>query len=1201
MAHEPICLLDIRGLLLRRFHGSGKTWQDGFQSFLERDLDEVLEIFPPRRIVACWDSGNDVRTEMYSGYKSARKARQQDPEEKAEFSNLVKAAKQFLAYVGAKSVSVAGGEADDLIALFCQQLKCPITVWTVDADLLQLVRKTPRVVVRLSSAHTGEDRLFSDPDSLYKEVPLRFTRLHKSIVGDVSDSYAGVKGIGDAGWAALVEFVGWDGMLELDEIIRTNDKERLQDAVSACHDKGLTKLNDAWGQWQLSYALAGLHPDTCHSVKGNRIVRPEWVARIPNEEKLSQLLYSAGGPDLLDRYKKWLPSEKLVDASNVGELPDMAAEWMRSPAVSWDFESHDTLRHEDFRKAAKSKDFVDVLSQSVTGISVNWGDNLQHTVYVTTNHADSANVGKEWVVWVVETLLALPHPTVVQNASFELSVSQTDLGIPESSLGKIYDTSIMASYVNENDENHLKGMSLAYLGYKQQTYREVVGSRSMNEVPAIEVLSYGCDDSLVTSHLFDLFKLIMELEGSWGFYDTFETEHGVDTVGTFIAGVPIDTALITALQEEDEETIASSSSCIRSLLAAHGNLRPQQEVAESAKTLLAMRWELKGLRYGKGHEEELKQAYQRLWEQAWEDCFYVPYTKSVDPPAFGITPAKLNKVTETLGFPALAFDKTLSGNQISAWLEQYYDEIEPIAGSGRRAAHLKEFVTLVARLSQAASELQKRPSKAGMGSLTHEEVPNLPEYTLLEKLVNEIYTSYGVGKVLSTGDELNFGSSPQMQALLYGKLGLPVRKRSKVLKNSARERYGLLGAPTTGIKAANAAMVYDALEGDWRREVLTEYKKIVACQQNISLFYAPYPLWVHPRDGRIHPQIKNCGTVTRRPSGTSPNVLQVSNKEEAKIRKVYLPWSEEYIHISLDFKQQEVLITACESNDQVLLRVISEGLDVHSMTATGFAHIMAERAGYAGGKMDYEQFVAFAEVAPAVHKAIRLAAKVTLFTAFYGGGALTVSENLTVEKELGEQLFDGLFQTYPGLRTWQNKVIEFAEKHGYVETAYGNRRHLTNDLLLEDTKLRKRQQRQAVNYLIQGTAADILKVVLHEIHRRGLRKIYNIKGLKPVYDEIGAMVPLKVASEYIAEMREIMAITPPGYPLTLSTDVGVGVRWGDVKEITDLSQEYIEAFIAAQRAAVADNFGEPVTCSQTPQRRMGSLEPASILNNAGGE
>ena len=111
-AGDPVCLLDIRGLLLRRFHGASGgekgSAKAGLQEFLERDLEEILEIYPPRNILACWDRGNDYRRKLYPAYKQARRDKESSPEEKAEINDLFSMSKNVLRALGVKSVSVPG-------------------------------------------------------------------------------------------------------------------------------------------------------------------------------------------------------------------------------------------------------------------------------------------------------------------------------------------------------------------------------------------------------------------------------------------------------------------------------------------------------------------------------------------------------------------------------------------------------------------------------------------------------------------------------------------------------------------------------------------------------------------------------------------------------------------------------------------------------------------------------------------------------------------------------------------------------------------------------------------------------------------------------------------------------------------------------------------------------------------------------------
>lgn len=153
-----------------------------------------------------------------------------------------------------------------------------------------------------------------------------------------------------------------------------------------------------------------------------------------------------------------------------------------------------------------------------------------------------------------------------------------------------------------------------------------------------------------------------------------------------------------------------------------------------------------------------------------------------------------------------------------------------------------------------------------------------------------------------------------------------------------------------------------------------------------------------------------------------------------------------------------------------------------------------------------------------------------------------------IQQDLADRIIDSTFVTYPGLAPWQAGVVEFAKSRGYIETAYGNRRHATPDLWSGDRSLSSRQERQLINSAIQGTAADILKVVRQEIYRRKIHERYRTRANKQVYDEITASVPIEAAVDYACEMAEIMEIVPPGYPVGMTVDIAIGHTWGSVHE-----------------------------------------------------
>jgi DNA polymerase-1 len=167
----------------------------------------------------------------------------------------------------------------------------------------------------------------------------------------------------------------------------------------------------------------------------------------------------------------------------------------------------------------------------------------------------------------------------------------------------------------------------------------------------------------------------------------------------------------------------------------------------------------------------------------------------------------------------------------------------------------------------------------------------------------------------------------------------------------------------------------------------------------------------------------------------------------------------------------------------------------------------------------------------------------------YLGGYTTLAENLSIHPDFAKDLMNRTFSLYARMKPWQNEVIEFARRYGYSETAYGTRRHVTKDIHSPDDSVRKRMERQAVNAVIQGGSADILKVVRQDMVRRDMRQRYQMEAVYPVYDELTASVPIELALDYAFEMKEIMEVTPPGYPVGMMTELSIGATWGSQEEL----------------------------------------------------
>ncbi|MCY1296834.1 DNA polymerase I [compost metagenome] len=397
-------------------------------------------------------------------------------------------------------------------------------------------------------------------------------------------------------------------------------------------------------------------------------------------------------------------------------------------------------------------------------------------------------------------------------------------------------------------------------------------------------------------------------------------------------------------------------------------------------------------------------------------------------------------------------------------------------------------------------------------------------------------------KVLAFGDELNVGSPVQMQQLLYCKIGVPVRLRGKQA-GKGRLSVGITEAgPSTDETAIETAIANDIEKGSWQHNALLALLKVKSASTRISLYHDKYPLWRH-RDGKIHPSITDFGTDTGRPTGSAPNVLQVSKKDKV-MRSQFVPPSPDHVCVAIDYNGQEIRLMASESKDPVMISVYDPAneKDLHSMTGSGIA------------KMDYDEFVAAKD--DETHElnkltvAIRKKAKGVNFGLAYGAGAATLSRNLIVPVEEAQQLLNGTMSLYARIPQWQMETARFMEKNGFTLTAFGTKRHATEDIFSKDGGKVARQHRQGTNATIQGSAACMLRIVLTLIVERGLLDRLDMVFFAPIYDEVVAWVHRDDVAEYCREMDEIMrSATPPGHAVAQVPEFSVGPDWGRVHEL----------------------------------------------------
>lgn len=1172
-----LVLLDAKGLAMHAYHrgsdpdgmldANGKNINSagfGLRGFIESYLGPILQEWAPLNIVAVWDGGNDYRQSLFSNYKAARHAREKNEAEDAQLAETYRLIKGLLAYIGAHNVSVKGVEADDVIAAFCERVKGMLkTVYTVDRDLLQLQSDDTLVLWR------------GNPLTEFEGFPLSMVRIYKSLVGDSSDGYGGVPQVGPVAFQYLFDTYGEDGLLELEKCVATGDYSMLEQAIEASGCKVLRKIYDSRGTWRTMYLLAKLHPQLVHHATGKSIIRPEWYVRMADTAKVKQVLAQAGALDFLPVFEPYLPQQALVTNANAQEtLQHYRAHLRDTPFAPFDYEAYDGLGH-DWKPALPDTargNYVDILSQRLTGGSFSYGANLQYTVYVSVAHKDTDNAAKDVLT---EYLLAAEEAGldfVAHNARYEEQVSKQELGFQ---LDGPIDTMILASYMDENELLGLKDQTLLYFRYEQEHYADLLkkhGASDMRDLTGEQVLSYGADDAYVSGRLLMLQFLVLSLEEQWDFaynQDRF-TCHPFNR--SFETGVRIDYEKMAELSSADQATIDTNMARIREMLTEHCS-EPNEAGALELKraegdNLLRLECSKEGVNRAQA-QAKVAEVYNR-WVEA---SVYRPYSETHQPEEFMPTAVGFSRCASMVGIDTPLEKLTAAG--LTEWFLAIKDKVRA-PGADPRAEELARML--------AECPLQEFKKREGEGFQALK--------TFIEsKILHES------GKIIQQGDALNFGSPKQMQELFYCKLGLPVRIRTFPDKGSQRDKLGLDGAPSTNEEAVMAAMAEDCPEGDWRRELLQMYLEVKECMTRFSLYYKKYPHWQHPTTGVVHPGTRNCGTVTRRPAGSNPNMLAVS---KGPLRSIFIPRFPRHVSVSLDFSGQELRITGSEARDPVLIDAYTglpnyideDGMsraqfkDIHSITGCTFAskvleqalgsRILDELVWQETGALDYQLFLSLLDRGNSVYERfevigdklqktivkIRKMAKTVNFLIIYGGQAFSMGMKLGVPEAFAQKIIDGVFTGFPRLGPWQQETIEEGRRHGFITTAYGTRKHCDPNILSRDGGLRARAERQTVNHKIQGGAADVLKVVLTQAHHTRLYEETGAVMYAPVYDELTNSVPIDNVFEFVQRAQDIMNITPPGHAIPMLAEVSIGRDWNDVtnNELGDRpSQRKIEA------------------------------------------
>lgn len=372
----------------------------------------------------------------------------------------------------------------------------------------------------------------------------------------------------------------------------------------------------------------------------------------------------------------------------------------------------------------------------------------------------------------------------------------------------------------------------------------------------------------------------------------------------------------------------------------------------------------------------------------------------------------------------------------------------------------------------------------------------------INMLQNEIYEL--------AGEKFNIDSPQQLGEVLFEKLQIPSGKKTKTGYSTNVEVLEMIA--NNGELAEDKRMI---------GKKLLEYR---AYKKLLSTYIEPIPKLADKED-RIHTTFNQNGTSTGRLSSANPNLqnIPVRTDDGIRIRTGFVA-KEGHSLISFDYSQIELRVLAELSKDKHLVQAYQDDQDLHSLTA---------------------RKIFFKTEEDEISRNERSIAKVINFSILYGKTPFGLSKELGITVQEASQYIRTYFEEYPRVRKFLEIVTETAKLHGFVETFYGTRRYISG-INAKNKNIQAQAVRMAVNTVVQGTAANIIKKVMIELHQE-FKNDKNIKMLLQVHDELIFEVCDEFSKEYMEKIEKIMENTVKFKKVPLKANGSVAKNWGLLK------------------------------------------------------
>jgi DNA polymerase-1 len=365
------------------------------------------------------------------------------------------------------------------------------------------------------------------------------------------------------------------------------------------------------------------------------------------------------------------------------------------------------------------------------------------------------------------------------------------------------------------------------------------------------------------------------------------------------------------------------------------------------------------------------------------------------------------------------------------------------------------------------------------------------------------------------GYPFNLNSTQQLSVALFNTLKLEPPDRRKT---------------TASGHFSTSADILDQLKGKHPVvDLILEHREL---SKLLSTYIEALPLQVNPQTRRIHTSYSQVGAVTGRLASSDPNLQNIPMRSDLgrKVRQAFIA-DPDWVLLSIDYSQIELRIVAHMANDEAMLSAFRAGQDIHAATAAAILNIPINE----------------------ISGSQRRQAKAINFGLIYGMGAFSLSRSTGITLAEAEDFVAAYFRQFPGVKVYLDGLRKQAAQQGYVETMLGRRRYFPNLRTQMNQNLRSREEREAINAPIQGTAADIMKLAMIMVPPSLVKEGLKAKLLLQVHDELVLECPLR---ELLNTAKVVMDTMEGAYPLSipLLTDAKWGLNWGEMKPLSEFSE-----------------------------------------------